>query len=138
MAETSPPNGDLGQRWRTSGASSNRPATAGWPSTCSSPASRPLPASVEVSAFRIVQEALTNVRRHAAASQVDVRLRYGTDALEISVEDDGVGTGAGTAVEGHGLRGMRERAAMLGGALSVGPLDAGGYRVSVILPYTEP
>jgi signal transduction histidine kinase len=98
---------------------------------------RPLPASLEVSAFRIVQEALTNVRRHAAASQVDIRLRYGTNALEISIEDDGAGTGSTTAVEGHGLRGMRERAAMLGGALSVGPLGAGGYRVSVILPYAE-
>ena len=98
---------------------------------------RPLPASLEVSAFRIVQEALTNVRRHAAASHVDVRLRYGSDALEISIEDDGAGIRGTTPVEGHGLRGMRERAAMLGGALSVGPLGAGGYRVSVILPYAE-
>jgi signal transduction histidine kinase len=98
---------------------------------------RPLSAGVEVSAFRIVQEALTNVRRHAAASQVEVRVRYGTDALEISIEDDGAGTGAAGVAEGHGVRGMRERAAMLGGALSVGPLDMGGYRVSVILPYAE-
>jgi signal transduction histidine kinase len=98
---------------------------------------RPLPAGVEVSAFRIVQEALTNVRRHAAASRVEVRLRYATDALELSVEDDGAGTDAEAAGEGHGLRGMHERAAMLGGVLSVGPLDAGGYRVSAILPYAE-
>jgi len=98
---------------------------------------RPLPAGVEVSAFRIVQEALTNVRRHAAASRVAVRVRYGTDALEVSIEDDGTNAGAASGAEGHGLRGMRERATMLGGALSVGPLDEGGYRVSVILPYAE-
>ena len=98
---------------------------------------RPLPAGVEVSAFRIVQEALTNVRRHAAASRVEVRVRYGTDALEVSIEDDGTNAGAASGAEGHGLRGMRERATMLGGALSVGPLDEGGYRVSVILPYAE-
>jgi signal transduction histidine kinase len=96
---------------------------------------RPLPAGVEVSAFRIVQEALTNVRRHAAASRVEVRVRYGSEALEVSIEDDGTGVGAGG--EGHGLRGMRERAVMLGGALVVGSLDGGGYRVSAILPYAE-
>jgi signal transduction histidine kinase len=96
---------------------------------------RPLPAGVEVSAFRIVQEALTNVRRHAAASRVEVRVRYGSEALEVSIEDDGTGVGAGA--EGHGLRGMRERAVMLGGALVVGSLDEGGYRVSAILPYAE-
>ena len=98
---------------------------------------RPLPAGVEVSAFRIVQEALTNVRRHADASHVEVRVRYGAGALEVSVEDDGVGGEGGGDTEGHGLRGMRERAAMLGGALSVGPLDGGGFRVSTILPYAE-
>jgi signal transduction histidine kinase len=98
---------------------------------------RPLPAGVEVSAFRIVQEALTNVRRHAAASGVEVRVRYGTEALEVSIEDDGAGAEGAGEGEGHGLRGMRERAAMLGGALSVGPLDGGGYRVSAILPYAE-
>lgn len=98
---------------------------------------RLLPAGAEVSAFRIVQEALTNVRRHAAASRVEVRLRYGTDALELSIEDNGTTAGAAGEGEGHGLRGMRERAAMVGGALSVGPLDAGGYRVSAILPYAE-
>ena len=98
---------------------------------------RPLAAGVEVSAFRIVQEALTNVRRHAAASRVEVRVRYGTGALEVSIEDDGAGAQSVAAGEGHGLRGMRERAAMLGGALSVGPLAGGGYRVSAILPYTE-
>ena len=99
---------------------------------------RPLAAGVEVSTFRIVQEALTNVRRHAAATRVEVRMRYGVEALEVSIEDDGQGEVAAIDGEGHGLRGMRERAAMLGGALSVGPLDDGGYRVSAILPYTAP
>jgi signal transduction histidine kinase len=75
------------------------------------------------------------VRRHAAASHVEVRVRYGSEALEVSIEDDGTGVGAGG--EGHGLRGMRERAVMLGGALVVGSLDGGGYRVSAILPYAE-
>jgi signal transduction histidine kinase len=98
---------------------------------------RPLPAGVEVSAFRIVQEALTNVRRHASASRVDVRVRFGMEALEVSVEDDGSGAAAAGDREGHGLRGMRERAAMLGGALSAGPLNGSGYRVSAILPYAE-
>ncbi len=98
---------------------------------------RPLPAGVEVSAFRIVQEALTNVRRHADASHAEVRVRYGAGALEVSIEDDGAGGKGGGDTEGHGLRGMRERAAMLGGALSVGPLDGGGFRVSTILPYAE-
>jgi signal transduction histidine kinase len=93
-----------------------------------------LPAVLEVSAYRIVQEALTNVRRHAAATRVEIRVRYGVEALELSIDDDGQG---GTAGSGHGLRGMRERAAMLGGALSAGPLDGAGYRVSAILPYVE-
>ena len=99
---------------------------------------RPLAAGVEVSAYRIVQEALTNVRRHAAAARVEVRVRYGVEALEVSIEDDGQGEVSAIDEEGHGLRGMRERAAMLGGALSVGPLDGGGYRVSAILPYAPP
>jgi signal transduction histidine kinase len=98
---------------------------------------RPLPVGVQVSAVRIVQEALTNVRRHATASRVEIRLRYGSEALELSIEDDGAGAEAAGEAEGHGLRGMRERAAMLGGALSVGPLGDGGYRVSAILPYAE-
>lgn len=98
---------------------------------------RPLPASVELCAYRIVQEALTNVRKHAGAARADVRLRYGLEALDVSIEDDGVGAAAGAEADGHGLRGMRERAAMLGGALSVGPLDGDGYRVSAILPYSS-
>jgi len=101
---------------------------------------RPLPASFELCAYRIVQEALTNARRHAGAAHATVHLRFGADALEVSVEDDGAGAAAAAAPgsAGHGLRGMRERAAMLGGAVSAGPREQGGYRVSAILPYPEP
>ncbi len=99
---------------------------------------RPLPASFELCAYRIVQEALTNVRRHAGAAHAIVQLRFGADALEVSVEDDGAAGAAAAGSAGHGLRGMRERAAMLGGAVSAGPREQGGYRVSAILPYPEP
>jgi signal transduction histidine kinase len=99
---------------------------------------RPLPASFDLCAYRIVQEALTNVRRHAGATQATVRLRFGADALEVSIEDDGAGPTAAAKSAGYGLRGMRERAAMLGGAVSAGPGEQGGYRVSATLPYPEP
>jgi signal transduction histidine kinase len=98
---------------------------------------RPLPASFELCAYRIVQEALTNVRRHAGAGSASVHLDFRTDALEVSIEDDGAGAGAATGGGGHGLRGMRERAAMVGGAVSAGPREQGGYRVSAVLPYPE-
>ncbi len=99
---------------------------------------RPLPASFELCAYRITQEALTNVRRHADAAHATVKLRFGPDALEVSIEDDGAGAAAAAGAAGHGLRGMRERAAMLGGAVNAGPREQGGYRVSAILPYPEP
>ncbi|MGP0033891.1 MAG: sensor histidine kinase [Solirubrobacteraceae bacterium] len=99
---------------------------------------RPLPASFELCAYRIVQEGLTNVRRHAGAAHATVGLRFGADALEVSIEDDGAGATAGAKSAGHGLSGIRERAAMLGGAVSAGPREQGGYRVSAILPYPGP
>ena len=99
---------------------------------------RPLPASFELCAYRIVQEALTNVRRHAGAAHASVRLRFGADALEVFIEDDGAGAATAADSGGHGLRGMRERAAMLGGAVSAAPREQGGYRVSATLPYPEP
>jgi signal transduction histidine kinase len=99
---------------------------------------RSLPASFELSAYRITQEALTNVRRHAGAEHATVRLHFGADALEVSVEDDGPGPTNAAPSAGHGLRGMRERAAMLGGEVSAGPGEQSGYRVSAILPYPEP
>jgi signal transduction histidine kinase len=93
----------------------------------------PLPAGVDLSAYRIVQEALTNTLRHAQATRADVTLSYGPDALEVDVRDDGrapPGNGSG----GHGLVGMRERAALLGGTLEAGPEASGGFRVHARLP----
>ena len=90
----------------------------------------------ELAAFRIVQEALTNTRRHARATRACVRLDYSPAELRIEVTDDGRGrTGAHA---GHGLVGMRERAALYGGTLDVGPADGGGFRVTAVLPVGEP
>jgi signal transduction histidine kinase len=100
---------------------------------------RPLPASFELCAYRIVQEALTNVRRHAGPAHATVQLRFGADALEVSIDDDGAGVTTPAAKSaGHGLRGMGERAAMLGGVVNAGPREHSGYRVSAILPYPKP
>jgi signal transduction histidine kinase len=91
--------------------------------------------TVEVSAYRIVQEALTNTLKHAGASRVDVHLRYWPDELEIEVVDDGHANGAASsAAGGLGLIGMRERAALHGGQLVAGPAPAGGFAVRVRLP----
>jgi signal transduction histidine kinase len=101
---------------------------------------RVLPTQVELAAYRIVQEALTNVRRHSGAAAADVVVDYHPDALEIRVTDSGRGpvpAKPGSAVEhqpGHGLRGMRERAHALGGTLRVGPGAAGGFVVAARLP----
>jgi len=98
---------------------------------------RPLSAAVELSAFRIVQEALTNSLKHAAAEQVRVRIRYG-DKLELEIRDDGaaaVTKAGGTA--GSGLIGMRERVALLGGVLAAGAVPGGGYRVAAEIPIAE-
>jgi signal transduction histidine kinase len=93
----------------------------------------PLPAAVELSAYRVVQEALTNTLKHARASRVAVRLRYTPDELEVDVRDDGhaIGNGAGT---GSGLIGMRERLAALGGTLSAGGAPGSGYAVNARIP----
>jgi signal transduction histidine kinase len=97
-----------------------------------------LPAGVDLSAYRIVQEALTNVIKHARALRTEVRLRYGADALELTVTDDGAGPDADgpAAVTGHGLVGMRERVALFGGTLEAGSRNDGstGYVVRAVLP----
>jgi len=101
---------------------------------------RPLPPSVDEVAYRIVQESLTNVLRHAGpAARATVRLCYEPTALGISVIDDGAG--AATAAPdgdglsaGHGLTGMAERAAAVGGQVTAGPRGAGGFEVSARLP----
>jgi signal transduction histidine kinase len=97
-----------------------------------------LPPGVELAAYRIVQEALTNALRHAAASSVSVRIERDGDEVEIVVTDDGVGAVTSTAPSGgHGLVGMRERAACYDGDLEAGPLAEGGWRVATRL-HIEP
>jgi signal transduction histidine kinase len=93
----------------------------------------PLPAGVDLSAYRIVQEALTNTLRHAQATRADVTLRYAPGMMEVDVTDDGRAAPANGS-GGHGLVGMRERAALLGGTLDAGPRPGGGYRVHAWLP----
>ncbi|MGZ4478827.1 MAG: sensor histidine kinase [Nocardioidaceae bacterium] len=96
-------------------------------------APRPLPVGLDLAAYRIVQEALSNVRRHAAASRVSVRLTYGPDDVRIEVVDDGVG---GDHQPGHGLIGMRERAALYGGRVET---ESGrGFTVRAVLPVAAP
>ncbi len=92
-----------------------------------------LPAGLDLSAYRIVQEALTNTLRHARATHAEVTVSYLPGELEVEVRDDGrAAPSNGTG--GHGLVGMRERAALLGGTLEAGPLPGGGYRVCARLP----
>jgi signal transduction histidine kinase len=93
---------------------------------------RPLAPGVELSAFRIVQEALTNVVRHADASRADVAVRYGDETVVVEVTDDGTGDGDDTA--GHGLIGVRERVALHGGRLDAGPRPDGGFCLHAVLP----
>jgi signal transduction histidine kinase len=97
-------------------------------------AQQPLPADVDQAAYRIVQEALTNVSHHAGQACAVVRLQYTQDALTIQVDDDGKGDGTGSAGHGLGLLGMRERVSALGGRLHAGPLDGGGFQVRAELP----
>lgn len=92
-----------------------------------------LPPGADLAAYRVVQEALTNVRRHARASRATVGLRFGGDRLEIVVDDNGAGAGA-TGDGGHGLVGMRERLVLYGGELETGPHPGGGFRVRATLP----
>lgn len=99
---------------------------------------RPLPAAVSLAAFRIVQEAITNVVRHSGAEHADVLLGYGEDVLTVQVDDDGRG---GPQVQhfdgGSGVRGMHERAAALDGTLTVDASPKGGVRVRATLPTRE-
>jgi signal transduction histidine kinase len=93
-----------------------------------------LPAGVDLSAYRIVQEALTNVVKHAHATSAEVEVRYRPDALELAIVDDGRGAAVSTNGTGHGLIGMRERVALYGGKLDAGRRDGGGYSVRARLP----
>jgi signal transduction histidine kinase len=97
----------------------------------------PLPPGLDLAAYRIVQEALTNVRKHALGGRVTVRLRYGEGDLEVAVEDTGATAGSAADGGGFGLVGMRERVALYGGALDAGPMPGGGFAVRARLPFRE-
>ena len=97
-----------------------------------------LPLSIDLAAYRIVQEALTNARRHAPGADVDVEVSYRDEALHLHIRDYGPGAPGGEPVEGHGLMGMRERATLAGGTFSSGEAEGGGFEVTVTLPITEP
>jgi signal transduction histidine kinase len=106
---------------------------------------RPLPAGTDLAAYRIIQESLTNVTRHAGPATATVLVRYGNDGLTVQVDDDGKGLESASGRQGtdsdrqdrrsgNGIRGMRERVAALGGDLDAGPRPGGGFRVLAHLP----
>ncbi|MGH2698626.1 MAG: sensor histidine kinase [Actinomycetota bacterium] len=95
---------------------------------------RPLPRRVDLAAFRIVQEALTNVTRHAGEASATVRIGYGGRDITVQIDDDGNGAAAEVSSGGRGISGMRERASALDGELEAGPLPEGGFRVRARLP----
>jgi signal transduction histidine kinase len=97
----------------------------------------PLPPGVDLSAYRIVQEALTNVIKHAGHASAEVTVRYDRDCVELEVRDDGTGQTAGHG-GGNGLIGMRERVAMLGGVLRAGARADGGFAIHARLPIAGP
>jgi YD repeat-containing protein len=105
-------------------------------------AARPLPAAADLAAYRIVQESLTNAIRHAGPATATVSLSYDDAGLRIEVADTGRGSEAshagGSEGSGHGLIGMRERAASVGGVMQAGPAAEGGYRVTARLPLDAP
>jgi signal transduction histidine kinase len=97
---------------------------------------REVPPGVDLSAYRVVQEALTNTLKHAGARHVDVAIRY-DDALTLEISDDGVGLTNGSRSVGRGLEGMRERAAMVGGTLDTREGEGGGFFVRARFPLAE-
>ena len=101
---------------------------------------RPLPPGADLAAYRILQEALTNVRKHAPGARAEVRIHFAAGELEIDVRNDGplgqASTG-GASGSGHGLIGMQERVALYGGKLEAGPLTDGGFRVRARIPLDE-
>ena len=94
-----------------------------------------LPAGVDLTAYRLVQEGLTNVVKHAQATRAEVLVDYGDGYVEVTVRDDGKGVGNGDG-GGHGLVGMRERVSVYGGEIDAGPQTGGGYRLRAKLPLT--
>jgi signal transduction histidine kinase len=98
---------------------------------------RVLPIAIDLSAYRIVQEALTNTLKHAQATHVGVELRFADDALDIAVRDDGRGNADGASGTGSGLVGMRERVVTYGGTLQAGPASGGGFAVAARFPLED-
>jgi signal transduction histidine kinase len=98
---------------------------------------RDVPPGIDFTGYRIVQEALTNVLKHAGPSTACVAVQHRPGALRIEVRDDGRGVNGRSTGTGHGLLGMRERVAVYGGTLDAGPLSGGGYRVTALLPYAD-
>ncbi|SPL89937.1 Putative two-component system sensor kinase [[Actinomadura] parvosata subsp. kistnae] len=131
--DTSPPRGldhvaELVERARTTGLDATLTIEG---------QRRPVPAAVSRTVYRIVQESLTNVARHAAATTVSVRIDCRPDALAIRVDDDGKATPAAAPVPGVGLTGMRERVTALGGRLRAEPRPEGGFTVQAELPVEQ-
>lgn len=102
-----------------------------------------VPAPVALAVYRIVQESLTNAVRHSGGTRVDVRLRYGPEAVRVEIADDGTGIGVGAGAGageggagggGHGVAGMRERVSVLGGEFAFGPGEHGGHTVRAVIP----
>ena len=98
---------------------------------------RPLSAGTDLAAYRIIQEALTNVTRHAGPATASVLVRYTQDGLTVQVDDDGRGPSSPNGSGGNGIRGMRERVAALGGDLEAGARPGGGFRVLAHLPLDD-
>ncbi|MFJ8848933.1 sensor histidine kinase [Streptomyces sp. NPDC102437] len=110
-------------------------ASTGLTVTVETEGERPaVPPGADLAAFRIVQEALTNVVRHSGSRTARVRIGYGPGRIRLRVDDEGPATGGDAGGSGNGLAGMRERAAALGGTIEAGPRADGGFRVSAELP----
>jgi signal transduction histidine kinase len=99
---------------------------------------RPLPDGTALAAYRIIQESLTNTRKHAGPwARARVLLRYAPDAVHVVVVDSGQGDASAADGAGHGLTGMRERAALYGGSVQAGPRPGGGFQVTAVLPTAQ-
>jgi signal transduction histidine kinase len=97
-----------------------------------------LPPGVDLTAYRVVQEALTNALKHGAGATARVVVRYGNDALDLEIADDGRGPPPdGTQTAGHGLIGMRERVDLFGGSLETGERRGGGFVVRARIPLSH-
>jgi signal transduction histidine kinase len=117
---------DLLDETRDAAGTSTRLILRGAPTT--------LDPGVELAVYRIVQEALTNTRRHAPGAAADVELHYTDTVLRLLIRDNGPGPGTPARAGGHGLLGMRERAAAVGGQLRAGPDNTGGFLIEATLP----